>query len=69
MSTGLLIIFAIISWFVFLPVPAYASCAAPPLFATEFFNFDRAHVVFVGTVTDIYNPILKSILVLKNTIL
>lgn len=41
---------------VFLPVPVYASCASPPLFAAEFFNFERAHTVFVGTVTEIYNP-------------
>jgi len=45
-----------ISGFVFLPIPAFASCAAPPLIGAEFYNFDRAHVVFVGTVTDIYNP-------------
>ncbi|MDH3203676.1 MAG: hypothetical protein OEL81_03225 [Nitrosopumilus sp.] len=56
MKTILLIIFGIISGFVFIPIPAYASCAAPPLFAAEFYNFDRAHAVFVGTVTDIYNP-------------
>ena len=56
MKTNLLIIFGMISGFVFIPVPAFASCATPPLFTTEFYYFDRAHVVFVGTVTDIYNP-------------
>lgn len=58
MKTRHLIIFAMILGFtvIAIPIPAHASCAAPPLFAAEFFNFDRAHVVFVGTVTDIYNP-------------
>jgi len=56
MRIRILIIFTMVCGFAFFPVPAHASCAAPPLLAAEFFNFDRAHVVFVGTVTDIYNP-------------
>jgi hypothetical protein len=56
MKTKLLMIIGMISGIVFVPVPAFASCAAPPLIGAEFYNFDRAHVVFVGTVTDIYNP-------------
>lgn len=56
MRSRVLIIFVMICGIIFFPIPTHASCAAPPLFATEFFNFDRAHVVFVGIVTDIYNP-------------
>ncbi len=40
----------------FFPIPAHASCSAPPVIGAEFYNFERAHVVFVGTVIDIYNP-------------
>ena len=56
MKTRLLMIIGMISGIVFVPVPTFASCAAPPIIGAEFYNFDRAHVVFVGTVTDIHNP-------------
>ena len=56
MKIRILIIFIMICGFVFFPDPASASCAAPPIIGTEFYNFEKAHVVFVGIVTDIYNP-------------
>ena len=56
MKTRFLIIFIMICGFAFFPAPASASCAAPPIIGAEFYNFEKAHVVFVGTVTDIYNP-------------
>ena len=40
----------------YMPFPAFASCGSPPIIGADFYNFDNAHVVFVGTVTDIYNP-------------
>lgn len=49
-------IFTMIYGFVFFPIPAHASCVAPPIIGAEFYNFEKAHVVFVGTVTDIHNP-------------
>ena len=56
MKIRILIILIMICGFVFFPDPVSASCAAPPTIGAEFYNFEKAHVVFVGTVTDIYNP-------------
>ncbi|MBS3925086.1 MAG: hypothetical protein KGZ34_00110 [Nitrosarchaeum sp.] len=53
MKTILLII---IIGIVFLPISAHASCGAPPPLGAEYYNFQQADVVFVGTVIDIYNP-------------
>lgn len=55
MKTRLMIVIGMILPSVFFPAPALASCAAPTTGA-EFFNFEKASTVFVGTVTDIYNP-------------
>lgn len=56
MKIRILIIFIMICGFAFFPSPAHASCVAPPIIGAEFYNFEKAHVAFVGTVTDIYNP-------------
>lgn len=42
--------------FAFFSVPVFASCAALPPLGAEFSSFDRAQTVFVGTVTNVYNP-------------
>jgi len=55
-KTRLLIMLTIVLGFVISPMSAYASCASPPLIGAEFYNYNKAHTVFVGTVTDIYNP-------------
>lgn len=56
-SRVLIIFFVIFTIAGGLPFPAFAaSCQPPPMIVGDFYNFDRAHVVFVGTVTDVYNP-------------
>ena len=55
-TRSILIIFTAVCGFSFLPTSVHASCAAPPIIGAEFYNFEKAHLVFVGTVTDIYNP-------------
>ena len=58
MKTRFLIIFAMIFEFtiIAIPISAHASCVSPLPIGTEFYNFNKSHVVFVGTVTNIYNP-------------
>lgn len=56
MKTRFLIVIFVIFFAEFLPIPASASCGSPPLIGSDYYNFEKASVVFVGTVTDIYNP-------------
>ena len=57
MKTRLLTIIIVLSMvFVFFPIPVFASCGTPPPIGAEFSNFDKAQTVFVGTVTNVYNP-------------